>query len=157
MSSFDELPAVLGGRPARPQGPPDWPIPDEDVSQALQAAYRDRSWGKYQGDNVERLEDCLAKYHGIEFVLTCGSGTFAVELALHALKIGPGDEVILAAYDYPGNFLSVHAVGAVPVLVDVTSNNWNLDPVQLEKTISPATRAIVVSHLHGGVVPMQEA
>ena len=54
------------------------------------------------------------------------NGTDAVELALRALKIGPGDEVILAAYDYPGNFLGVHAVGAVPVLVDVDPRSWNL-------------------------------
>src|SRR5260370_39208746 len=72
------------------------------------------------------------------------------------MKVGPGDEVVLAAYDYPGNFLSVHAVGAVPVLVDVTANNWNLDPVKVEEALSPATRAIIVSHLHGGAVPMQD-
>jgi len=100
VASVDELPAILGGRPVRPQGPPDWPIPDEDIWQALQATYRDGSWGKYQGGNVERLENRLANYHGVEFVATCGSGTFAVELALRALKIGPRDEVILAAYDY---------------------------------------------------------
>src|ERR1700740_807019 len=125
MSSFDELPAILGGRPVRPQGPPDWPFPDEDIWQALQAAYGDGSWGKYQGDHVERLENRLAHYHRIEFGAPCGSGTFAVELALRALKIGPGDEVILAAYDYGGNFLAVHAVGALPVLVDIDPGNWN--------------------------------
>ena len=152
----DSRPALLGGIPVRPEGPPDWPMADEAVLDALQRAYQDGSWGKYRGVHGERLEQRLAEYDQVPFVLTCGSGTFAVELALRALKVGAGEEVILAAYDYPGNFLSVHAVGAVPVLVDVTSNNWNLDPVQLEKTISPATRAIVVSHLHGGVVPMQE-
>ena len=88
--------------------------------------------------------------------LTCGSGTFAVELALRALKVGPGDEVILAAYDYGGNFLSVHAVGARPVLVDVVPRNWNLDPGKLAAAVGPATRAVIVSHLHGGVVPMRE-
>ncbi len=156
MASVDELPAILGGRPVRPQGPPDWPIADEDIWQALQAAYRDGSWGKYQGGNVERLENRLAKYHGVEFVATCGSGTFAVELALRALKISPGDEVILAAYDYGGNFLNVHAVGATPVLVDVDPSNWNLAPEGLESALSPKTRAVIVSHLHGGIVPMRE-
>ncbi len=160
----DDLPALLGGRPVRPQGPPDWPYPDEDVLHALQAAYRDGSWGKYQGVYVERLENQLAKYHGVEFAGTCGSGTFAVELALRALKIGPGDEVILAAYDYSGNFLSVHAVGATPVLVDVDPANWNLQPERL-RAASPVasapgggskTRAVIVSHLHGGIVPMRE-
>jgi dTDP-4-amino-4,6-dideoxygalactose transaminase len=156
MANLDELPALLGGRPVRPQGPPDWPTPDEDVLQALQSAYKDGSWGKYQGVYVERLEKELARYHSLEFAATCGSGTFAVELALRALKIGPGDEVILAAYDYGGNFLNVHAVGAMPVLVDVDPDSWNLDPNCLREVIGPKTRAVIVSHLHGGLVPMRE-
>lgn len=156
MSAADSLPAILGGPPVRPQGPPDWPLPDDDVRQGLLAAYADGSWGKYFGPNVERLTAWLAEYHQVEFALTCGSGTFAVELALRALKIGPGDEVILAAYDYGGNFLSVHALGAQPVLVDVHFDNWNLDPRQLAGAIGPATRAIIATHLHGGIVPMPE-
>src|SRR5258707_1219096 len=119
MSPSAELPALLGGPPVRPHGPPDWPLPDEEVLHALQAAYHDGSWGKYHGIYVEQLEKRLAAYHDVAFAATCASGTFAVETALRALKVGPGDEVILAAYDYPGNFLSVHAVGALPVLIDV--------------------------------------
>src|SRR5947209_3299114 len=120
MNSADETrPALLGGLPVRPQGPPDWPPPDEDMLRALQAAYADGSWGKYAGASVARLEERLAEYHGVSHALTCGSGTFAVELALRALKVGPGDEVILSAYDYPGNFLNVHAVCAPPGLVDL--------------------------------------
>jgi dTDP-4-amino-4,6-dideoxygalactose transaminase len=156
MASLEDLPALLGGQPICPKGPPDWPIPDEDILHALQAAYRDGSWGKYDGAYVERLEKHLAEYHGIEFAVTCGSGTFAVELGLRALKIGPGDEVILAAYDYGGNFLSVHAVGALPVLVDVDPSNWNMEPERLRSAIGPKTRALIVSHLHGGIVPMRE-
>jgi dTDP-4-amino-4,6-dideoxygalactose transaminase len=150
------LPALLGGPPACPQGPPPWPAADDGVLEALQAAYRDGSWGKYHGGLVERLESRLAEYHGVAYAATCASGTFAVELALRALKVGPGDEVILAAYDYGGNFLAVHAVGARPVLIDVHPDNWNLDPGRITAAVGPATRAVVVSHLHGGVVPMRE-
>src|SRR5437879_2383311 len=117
MNEMTALPALLGGSPIRPQGPPDWPVPDEAVRAALEAAYADGSWGKYDGGHVQRLQERLAADHGVEHALTCGSGTFAVEVALRALKVGAGDEVVLAAYDYPGNFLSVHAVGAMPVLV----------------------------------------
>src|SRR5262249_38185003 len=60
------------------------------------------------------------------------------------------------AYDYPGNFLSVHNVGAQPVLVDVASQNWNLDLQSLEAAIGPSTKVILASHLHGGVVAMAE-
>ena len=73
-------PVLLGGTPVRPQGPPVWPIPDNDVLAALQQAYQDGSWGKYHGHHVERLEQRLAEYHQIAHVLTCASGTFAVAI-----------------------------------------------------------------------------
>ncbi len=156
MTVDNDLPAILGGKPIRPQGPPDWPIVDEAVREAMLSAYSDGSWGRYQGGHIARLEQRLAEMHGVDHVLTCGSGTFAVELSLRALKIGSGDEVVMAAYDYGGNFLSVHAVGAQPVLVDVDTDNWNLAPENLAAAFGTATRAVIVSHLHGGLVPMQE-
>jgi perosamine synthetase len=156
MTADNELPAILGGEAIRPQGPPDWPIADESILAAMQSAYHDGSWGRYHGGHVARLEQRLSDTYQVEHVLTCGSGTFAVELALRALKIGPGDEVVLAAYDYGGNFLSIHAVGAHPVLVDVDADNWNLAPESLAAAFGPATRAVIVSHLHGGLVPMRE-
>jgi perosamine synthetase len=156
MNPYDSLPALLGGPPVRPQGPTDWPIADPQILEALQAAFHEGSWGRYQGGHVERLEQRLAEYHQLPFALTCGSGTFAVELALRALRIGPGDEVVLPAYDYGGNFLCVHAVGATPVLVDVEPGNWNVSAAQLSPALGPKTRAVLVSHLHGGIVPMQE-
>jgi len=156
MTTDGGLPAILGGEAIRPQGPPDWPIADESILAAMQAAYRDGSWGRYHGGHVERLEQRLAGFFQVEHILTCGSGTFAVELALRALKVGQGDEVVMAAYDYGGNFLSVHAVGALPVLVDVDADNWNFAPENLAAAFGPATRAVIVSHLHGGLVPMRE-
>jgi dTDP-4-amino-4,6-dideoxygalactose transaminase len=150
------LPALLAGEAVRPGGPPDWPVADDAVRAALDAAWHDGSWGRYRGGNVEHLEARLAAGWGVPHVLCCGSGTFAVELALRALKVGPGDEVVLAAYDYPGNFLAVHAVGARPVLVDVAPLNWNLDASRVAAALTPQTRAVIASHLHGGLVPMCE-
>ena len=91
MTVDNSLPAILGGQPVRPQGPPDWPLADDAVREALLSAYGDGSWGRYQGGHVARLERRLAEMHGVDHVLTCGSGTFAVELALRALKVGAGD------------------------------------------------------------------
>jgi perosamine synthetase len=156
MNPAESPPALLGGPPIRPEGPPDWPAPDEEVGEALRSAWRDGSWGKYQGGAVERLELRLAREHGVAHAAVCSSGTLAVELALRALKVGPGDEVILAAYDYPGNFLAVHAVGARPVLVDVAPDDWNLDLTSVAEAFSPATRVVIASHLHGGLIPMRE-
>src|SRR5262249_43447520 len=145
------LPAFLGGPAVRPQGPPAWPLPDEDVLRALEAAYRDGSWGKYHGGACDRLERRLCDDFHSAHALLCGSGTYAVELALRALKVEPGDEVVLAAYDFGGNFLAVHALGARPVLLDVDPGNWNLSLDRLEEVTGPPPRALVVSHLHGGL------
>src|SRR5689334_11877782 len=124
----DDVPALLGGRPVFPDGPPPWPPPDPDVRAAVEAALASGDWGKYHGEHVSALEAELAAFHCVPHALTCASGTLAVEAALRALRVGPGDEVILSAYDYESNFLTAHALGAKPVLIDAAPHNWNLDP-----------------------------
>lgn len=148
------VPALLGGSPVHPGGPPAWPFFDPDVLAAISAAISSGDWGRYHGEHVAALEAELAAFHRIPYVLTCASGTLAVECGLRALRVGPGDEVILAAYDYESNFLTVHALGARPVLVDVDPRTWQLDPARLEEAFSPQTKAVVCSHLHGGRVDM---
>jgi perosamine synthetase len=131
-----------------------WPRRDPAVLAALEEAWSDGSWGRYQGPHCQRLSDALATYHGVEHVLLCCSGTFAVELALRGLKIQAGDEVILAGYDFPGNFRAIEAIGAIPVLVDIGPDNWSIDPELLAAAIGPSTKAMLVSHLHGGLANM---
>jgi 3-amino-5-hydroxybenzoate synthase len=79
----DDLPALLGGSPLRPEGPPSWPPPE--AADALAAAWRDGSAGRYVGGHVERLEQRLAELHGVGFALTCGSGTAPVAWTLRKL------------------------------------------------------------------------
>jgi dTDP-4-amino-4,6-dideoxygalactose transaminase len=134
---------------------PDWPRPNEAVRLALAQAYADGSWGKYHGAHCQRLRERLAEMHGVSHAWLCSSGTIAVELALRGLKIGPGDEVILAAYDFPGNFRAIEAVGARPVLVDLAAGAWTLEIDQIEKAMLPETKAVIVSHLHGSLAQMQ--
>lgn len=122
----------------------------------MESALTDGSWGRYHGPHGERLAAALAQSHQIDYVSLCCSGTFAVELALRVLRIDAGDEVIMAGYDFPGDFRAIEAVGARPVLVDVSPENWNLDSAQLPAALSSSTRAILVSHLHSGMVPMRE-
>jgi perosamine synthetase len=138
-----------------PLTPPPWPQPDDDVRAALAAAYADGSWGNYKGPHSERLGELLAALCGQRHVSLCCSGTIAVELALRGLKVGSGDEVILAAYDFPGNFRAVEAVGARPVLVDLAAESWHLDAEQIEAAIAPQTKALIVSHLHGSLADMR--
>jgi perosamine synthetase len=149
-----DRPALTGGVPVRPAGPPDWPFDDPAVAEALARCVRERTWGKYHGPNCLELIETLVAYHDCSQAVLCASGTAAVELALRALNVRAGDEVILAAYEFKGNFQNVLTVGATPVLVDLDPDNWNLDPTRLAEAVSPATKAVLVSHLHGGVVPM---
>lgn len=148
--------ALYGGEPVLPAGPPSWPMADEAVLAALQAAYADGSWGRYHGPHVERLEADLRSLHRVTHAYCCASGTVAVELALRGLKVAAGDEVILAGYDYSGNFRCIEAVGATPVLVDIDPRTWCLDAAQLDAALSPTVKAVIVSHLHGGLARMPE-
>jgi dTDP-4-amino-4,6-dideoxygalactose transaminase len=129
---------------------------DRTVAAAVQSAVDDGSWGKYHGPHTAKLSDVIARSHDECHVMLCSSGTAAVELALRGLRVGPGDEVILAAYDFRGNFQNVLTVGATPVLVDVHPANWNLDPSHIAAAITQRTKAIIVSHLHGGMVSMPD-
>lgn len=147
-------PAILGGEPTFPLGPPAWPINRPEIHDALQAAWKSGDWGRYHGRNSARLVDRMCEYLTAEHVMLCASGTAAVELALRGLKVGAGDEVILAAYDFKGNFQDVLALDAVPVLLDVNPWTRQLNLDELAVAVSPKTKAIIASHLHGGLVPM---
>lgn len=146
--------AIEGGSPAVRGPTPGWPRQDPAVRAALEQAWSDGSWGRYHGPNVERLTQALAERHQVAHALPCCSGTFAVELALRGLKIERDDEVVVAGYDFPGNFRAIEAVGALPVLADIRSDNWALDLAGLEAAIGPRTRAVIVSHLHGSLADM---
>src|SRR2546423_14900795 len=97
MSLASSLPALLGGPAVRPQGPPCWPLLDEEVLAALQTAFADSSWGKYHGGHVARLEERLGEEYSLHLPAARGSGTLAVEDALPALPIGPGGAVVPGA------------------------------------------------------------
>jgi dTDP-4-amino-4,6-dideoxygalactose transaminase len=146
--------AIHGGRRALAVDPPAWPPADDDVRLALERAWADGSWGRYHAGHTEHLAAELARMHDVEFVELCCSGTLAVELALRGLKIGAPDEVILAGYDFPGNFRAIEATGAKPVLVDVEADGWLLDVDALCAAKSDRTRAVIVSHLHGQLADM---
>ncbi|MEK6247531.1 MAG: aminotransferase class V-fold PLP-dependent enzyme [Planctomycetales bacterium] len=151
----DQL-AIFGGQPAFPDGPPDWPVEDKDVLDALTSVWSDGDWGRYHGQRCERLIAELAAMHHQDSVLLCCSGTYAVEAALRGLGVGPGDEVILAGYDFPGNFRAIEIVGARPVLADIASDSWCLSLENLEQAAADAVKAVIVSHLHGSLAPIQE-
>lgn len=152
--------ACYGGQPVLPEGPPGWPRNDDAVRAALEAVYASGDWGRYHGQQCAALAQELAAAFQPPgetlHVTLCSSGTVAVELALRGLGVGPGDEVILAGYDFPGNFRAIEAVGAQVVLVDIDPVTLGIDIDQLEAAKGPATKAAIVSHLHGGLLPMPQ-
>jgi dTDP-4-amino-4,6-dideoxygalactose transaminase len=132
-----------------------WPPANEAVRAQLLEAYASGAWGRYAGPYAEQLETLLAQRHQMAHASVCSSGTIAVELALRGVGVRAGDEVILAGYDFPGNFRAIEAIGALPVLIDLEADSWCLSPAQLEDARSPVTRAVIVSHLHGTLADMR--
>ncbi|MEM8866608.1 MAG: DegT/DnrJ/EryC1/StrS aminotransferase family protein [Planctomycetota bacterium] len=150
--------AIHGGQPAVTTGPFEWPPANAAIEEAVRAVYGSGDWGRYHGQYCDRLIGLLAEQFAVDYVqLTC-SGTIAVELALRAVGVTAGDEVLLAGYDFPGNFRAIEAVGATPVLIDIGSDTWTIEFEALEATAAEEIRrvkAIVVSHLHGDLTPMR--
>jgi dTDP-4-amino-4,6-dideoxygalactose transaminase len=101
------------------------------------------------GPEVAAFEQETAAFCGARFGVGCGSGTDALVLALHALGIGPGDEVIVPPFTFFATASAVCRVGAKPVFADIDPVTFNIDPNQIEARITPATRAIVPVHLFG--------
>ncbi len=106
------------------------------------------------GEKVAELEDGVASACGVEHAVAVSSGTAAVHLAVLALGIGPGDEVIVPAYTFPATANVVALAGATPVLVDVDPETFNLDPAQVE--VTPRTKAIMPVHLFGRPARLQQ-
>jgi dTDP-4-amino-4,6-dideoxygalactose transaminase len=101
------------------------------------------------GPEVTGLEEEVARYSQCEFAIACASGTDALLLALRALGVGPGDEVITTAYSFFASAGTIVNVGATPVFVDIDPRTYNLDPHALEAAVTPRTKAVVAVHLYG--------
>lgn len=132
-----------------------WPPQHERIFSALEAVYNSGDWGRYHGRETDQLQANLEETFSCSHVHLVCSGTIGIELALRGVGVQEGDEVILAAYDYPGNFRSIEAVGSRPVLADIECTNWSLCPDSFEAAISANTRAVIVSSLHGGLADIQ--
>jgi len=101
------------------------------------------------GPQVKALEEALSNYSKTEFAIGCNSGTDALQLALMALDVGPGDEVITTPFTFVATAEVIGILGAKPVFVDINPVTYNIDPQKIEKSITGKTKAIIPVHLYG--------
>jgi dTDP-4-amino-4,6-dideoxygalactose transaminase len=141
--------AITGGPPVRTEPYPDWPKGDEADVAAVEAVVRSGRWGGFPepGPNAAAFEERFAAYQGAKHGILMSNGTVTMEVALKALGIGWGDEVIVPALTFSATAYAPMAAGALPVFVDVTRETWTIDPEQTEAAITPRTRAIMPVHL----------
>jgi dTDP-4-amino-4,6-dideoxygalactose transaminase len=141
--------AITGGKPVRKKPFTAWPIYTQDEARGLQKVLASRNWGGFPFPNkiADSFARKFAKFHGAKYGLAVANGTIAIEIALKAIGIQPGDEVIVPAYTWEGTVGPVLLLNAVPVFVDVDPNTYCLDPKLIEAAITPRTRAILPVHL----------
>jgi len=144
------LPAIAGGKPVRARanrlvfGAP--VLGEEEITSVAECI---RSQWIGLGGRVERFEQEFARYKGAPYALAVSSGTAAIHLALAALGIGAGDEVIAPSMTFCSTIHSIVHTGAKPVLVDCCRDTFNIDPAQVACRITSRTKAILVVHMCG--------
>jgi 3-amino-5-hydroxybenzoate synthase len=147
--------AVDGGAPAVTRPFPNWPLHDELEATLLKEVLDSGTWWKATGTQVRKFEQDFAHVHGASYGLAVTNGTHALELALRALNIGEGDEVIIPSMTFIATATAVFCAGACPVAVDVQKDTWCLDPDAIESAITPSTRAVIAVHFAGHVADME--
>jgi dTDP-4-amino-4,6-dideoxygalactose transaminase len=108
------------------------------------------------GPQVEEFESAFAGFSGVDHCIGVGSGTDALELALRALDIGPGDEVVIPANTFIATALAVTRAGATPVLADSDPRSYLIDLTGIERAVTPKTKAVIPVHLYGQMAPADE-
>lgn len=156
--------AINGAPPARRRpDPPMYPggmAIDQEEEQAVLEVLRSKRLFRFYGPNpgpskVDELERAFAAYMGVPYAQAVTSGTASLITGLHAIGVGPGDEVIVPAYTWIASATAVIAAGAVPIIAEV-DETLTLDPADVAAKISPYTKAIMPVHMRGAPCQMEE-
>jgi perosamine synthetase len=124
-------------------------ITEQEVEYATDAARN--GWGDRSYEYIVRFEDAFKKHLGVKYAIATSSCTGALHMGMAALRIGPGDEVILADTNWIASVAPIVHLGATPVFVDVLHDTWCADPDLVEAAITPRTKAILAVHLYGNL------
>jgi dTDP-4-amino-4,6-dideoxygalactose transaminase len=141
--------AILGGDPVRREPWPAWPQHGPEVEEAILRVARSNNYHPQFGNETETFEQAFAAYHGVKHAVGVGSGTAALQMAMAAAGIGCGDEVIVPAYTYAASASAAVEQNAIAVFVDSEPASQGLDPEDVRRKVTPATKAIVVVHANG--------
>lgn len=149
--------AILGGTPVhdiKAQPWPEWPWMDKTVEETTIQSYKSGRWTRYEAQRlrismVQKMETELPKFLNAKYVRMTNAGTNALSAAVHALNIGAGDEVITSPYSDMGTIAAILSARALPVLADLNPLSYQLDPSDVEKKITPRTKAIMPVHIMG--------
>jgi dTDP-4-amino-4,6-dideoxygalactose transaminase len=125
----------------------------EEVKSAVDRCFESQTF--ILGDEVAALETEIAAYCDSQYAIGCASGTDALILALLAAGVKPGDEVITSPFTFFASAGAIHRVGAIPVLVDIEPDSFNLDPEKVEQAITSRTAAIMPVHIFGQCAEME--
>ena len=144
--------AIIGGTPAiAPKKWPDWPYVDQKMVDAIIKTTKSGIWSRIQSENgsVPTFEKEYAALMGAKRCVTTGSGTQALSCCVEAMGIGAGDEVITSPYTDMGTISSILTSRALPVMADLDPETFHVDPADVERKITPATRAIMPVDMGG--------
>lgn len=146
--------AIKGGTPTRREPFLEWPQLNMQQGELLMQAYNSGIWG-IGGKNIKSLAEKMNSMLNVGYGFAVSNGTVALEIALRALEIGFGDEVVVPDYTFISTASSVIMVGAKPVFCDVDLGTFNIDPASIEQSITDKTKAIIVVHVGGMACDME--
>ena len=126
----------------------------EEIEEAILKVARDCNF--IMGSQIDELERNLEKFTGAKYAISCSSGTDALLLAMMALDIKPGDEVITTPFTFIATAETIAFLGATPVFVDIDEKTYNIDPNKIEEKITPKTKAIIPVSLYGQPADMDK-
>lgn len=156
MKNHESELAIYSGVPLRTQPLAPWPDFSEDEVAAACAVLRSGKVNYWTGEEGLQFEKEFAAYVGCRYGIAVSNGTVALEFALRAMGIGPGDEVVVPSRTFIASASAVVMCGARPVVADVDRESQNLTASTIEQVLSPRTRAIVAVHLAGWPCDMNE-
>ena len=139
--------ALLGGEKIRNIPFPEWPVSDNSEEEALLKVLHSKKW--WFGEKVKQFEEEYAHFQGARYGISCTSGTSALIIALKALGIGYGDEVITTPWTFIATTTAIIMAGGIPIYVDIDPATHNIDVEKIEAAITLKTKAILPVHMGG--------